>query len=127
MGLLGIIEKKICNILGNRKANINTGNEFSNHIYLLSRVPQGSVLSPTLHTLYTNNLPSPEYNCLDIMYADDITQIITSPSRSRLMMKIRVETFIERLDKLERKRKMQSSKEKKNYSNCSTEIKENKC
>ncbi len=61
LGLPSILEKKIlCNFLNNRKAKIDIGNDYSNYI-TLSGVPQGSVLSPTLYTLFTNGLPSPEH------------------------------------------------------------------
>ena len=61
------------------------------------------VLSPTLYTLFTNYLPLPEYGSLDVMYADDVTQVIASPSKSKLIMKAKVERKIERISKFERK------------------------
>ncbi len=67
LGLPIILEKILCNFLDNRKSNINIGKEYSKEITLLSGVPQGSVLSPTLYTLFTNDLPPPEYGCTDTM------------------------------------------------------------
>ncbi len=107
-----ILEKILCNFLDKRTAKINIGNKFSMNINLLSGVPQGSVLSPSLYTLFTNDLPLPEYGCLDTMYADDVTQIITSPSKSKLMMKAKVEREIERISKFERMWKIKTSEEK---------------
>ncbi len=46
------------------------------------------------------------------MYADDVTQIITSQSKSKLMMKLKVEREIERINKFERKWKIKASEEK---------------
>ncbi len=58
IGLPPLLEKILCNFLDNRLAQMNTGNDFSNNIQLLSGVPQGSVLFPTLYTIYTNYIPS---------------------------------------------------------------------
>ena len=86
-----ILEKTLCNFLNNRTAKIIIGNDNSNNIILQNGVPQGSVLSPTLYSLYTNDLPSCGPGCLDTIFADDITQVITSPSKSKLMIKRKVE------------------------------------
>ncbi len=63
-------------------------------------------------TLSTNAFPSSEYGSSEVMYADDNTQVITSPSKSKPMMKLKVEREIERTNKFERKWKIQTSKEK---------------
>ena len=71
------------------------------------------MLSPTLYTLYTNDLPLPGPGCLDTIFTDDITQVITSPSKSKLTLKLKVEIEreIERINKYERKWKIQTSEE----------------
>ncbi len=75
-------------------------------------MPQGSVLSPTLYTLFTNDLPQAGPGCTDTLYADDITQIITTISKSKKMMKLKLEREIERINRFERKWKIQTNEEK---------------
>ncbi len=69
-------------------------------------------MSPTLYTIFTNDIPLLKHGCIDTMYADDVTQVITSQSESKLMMKIKVEREIERISKFERKWKIKTSEEK---------------
>ncbi len=79
LGLPDTLENILCNFLDNRTAEINISKDYSTVLRLLGGVPQGSVLSPTLYTLLTNDPTPLEHGCLDIMYADDITQVLTTP------------------------------------------------
>ncbi len=70
-------QKLLCNFLYERKMRIRFKDSLSDHFTLNAGVPQGSVLSPTLYIMYTNDLPDPIYtDSLTVQYADDVTQLI---------------------------------------------------
>ena len=83
LGLPEQTEKLLCNFLHQRTASISVNTTISTPFPLQSGVPQGSVLSPTLFITYTSDMPRPNNaTCMDIYYADDATQIVTSNTTS---------------------------------------------
>ena len=70
-------QKLLSNFLDERRMRIRFKNTHSDYFTLYAGVPQGSVLSPTLYIMYTNDLPDPIYaDSLTIQYADDVTQLV---------------------------------------------------
>lgn len=69
----------------------------SAHITTISsqRVSQGSLISPTLYTIYTADLFEPAVDCIDIQFANDSTQIITHGGKSRQLIATRTVQEIE--------------------------------
>ena len=104
--------KLCCNFLEDRTAQIKLGHYMGETIRLQSGVPQGSCLSPTLYTVYTGDLPAPEQHSEYVAYADDITQVITYPGKSTLMMARYTERAITAINEYERKWKIATNKTK---------------
>ena len=67
--------RTIANYLDDRTASIQIGNTIGPSFNLLSGVPQGACLSPTLYNLFTHDMPEPLPWTNYIAFADDITQI----------------------------------------------------
>ena len=110
--LPSIIEKVLCNFNENRTATIKIENVIGEKFQLLSGVPQGSVLSPLLFIFYTAKIESPAMNCIDISFADDNTQIIEYPLRSKEILALRTEGEIKRINEYEKKWKIKTNKSK---------------
>ena len=65
-------------------------------IPLASGVPQGSILSPTLYVFYTSVLPPPGGGGTDVLFADNITQVVEYMGPSKRMLALRTTKEIER-------------------------------
>lgn len=112
LGLPPHLEKIICDYITERTVKIRINNIIGPEIEILSGVPQGGILSPTLYTIYTRDLPEPTIDSYDILYADDITQIITHNGKSKRAMAIKVGREIERINKFEREWKIKTNQNK---------------
>ena len=69
-------------------------------------------MSPTLYTIFTADIPQAAHGCLNIQYADDITQIITYQGKSIQFMATRTTQEIEKINNYERKWKIKTNKSK---------------
>ena len=107
-----IIEKLLCGFIENRTARIRIGNTTGDYIRLQSGVPQGSILSPTLYIMYTADLPPAGQGATDIMFADDITQVIEFPHQSKAMTAYRTVREITRINRYEKEWKIATNKAK---------------
>ena len=94
LNLPDILEKIVCNFLDNRTAQIKMDGKLSDRFSLRSGVPQGSVLSPTLFIFYTSDIPPPGAGGTDVLFTDDITQIMEYTHRSKKMLARRTEREI---------------------------------
>ena len=102
LGLPIITEQLLCDFLDDREASIKI-NHFQGAPFPLDcGVLQGSALSPTLFITYTKNLPPPRQS-LNISYADDITQVIGYPGKSKNMINRKTEREINNVNEYEEK------------------------
>ena len=105
-----IIEKILCSFLDGRTAQIKMDGQLRDKFELKSGVPQGSILSPTLYIFYTSDLKPPGPGATDIMFADDVSQIIEYTHRSKRMLALKTEREIERINKFEKQWKIRTNK-----------------
>ena len=89
MGIKGNLARFICSFMQKRQSRVKIRNTLSNNYFLKAGVPQGSVISPTLFTIYINDIfkalpKSVSYS----LYADDGAFWITGTDLNDLMSTI---------------------------------------
>lgn len=112
LNLPGHLERVLCDYISDRTAKIRMNNIMGPEFDIKSGVPQGGILSPTLYTIYTRDIPDPSVDCYNILYADDITQIICHRGKSRTMMARKVGTEIEKINYYEKQWKIRTNQTK---------------
>lgn len=103
-----IFEKLLCDFLDDRTAKIKISNFHGQEFNLNCGVPQGSVLSPTLFTIYTADAPK-AIQGLNIMYADDISQIINHHGGSKAFLFKKTDREVSQINRYEEKWKIQTN------------------
>ena len=99
----------LCSFLDDRKAAIKIGNHIGPEFPLLSGVPQGSVLSPTLYCHYVSDTPAPSPGSLQALFADDHTLVVTYPNKNKRALKRKAIREIEAVNEYEKKWKISTN------------------
>lgn len=105
------IERILCDFLDDRTAQIKIKEHIGREIDIKTGVPQGSVLAPTLFTIFTRDIPPPRQGT-NIIYADDITQITGYPGKSRNIINMITQREINNINEYEKTWKIKTNVEK---------------
>lgn len=111
MNMPRIFTATLCNFLDNRTAAIQVQNYTTTSINLRAGVPQGSVLAPSLFTVFTGDIGDLAYSQYTA-YADDITQVVKYEGPSKQMMARRTKRAIEELNNYEHRWKIRTNSDK---------------
>ena len=96
-----------------RTVQLKIGDFIGEKFDLQAGVPQGSILSPSLFIFYTSDLPQPiNENCRDVLFADDITQVVEYRGDDKEELPIRTEQEIVRINNFEKLWKIQTNRNK---------------
>lgn len=102
----------ICNFLTNRKGYISHGGIKGPVFDIKAGVPQGSVQGPTFYILYTNKTPKDFHYSYNILFADDVSQLVFTPYNNLNHLSQNLNFATEEVLEYERKWKLKTSVEK---------------
>ena len=118
LGLPDPLLRVLSSFLNNRTAQVKINDKLGNIFNLLSGVPQGDILSPTLFLIMMNDYPMPVWDAkrrnFVMQFADDFTQIIVTKcnrinNKARIEHKANVENEILRQNNFEYKWKIKTN------------------
>ena len=101
LGLPAPVERLLCDFLVDRTARVRVGDHLGPAFPLATGVPQGSVLSPTLYSIYTSDCPVSDAG-INLLYADDVSQVVFHPGRSSGMANARTSREVARINAFEK-------------------------
>lgn len=97
----GLFIRILSSFLDERTALIKMGTHIGQPMPLQSGVPQGSIMSPSLYCFYIHDIPPPAPGCLQLLFADDHTQVITYPNKNKIRLQRKTIREIESINRYE--------------------------
>ena len=98
------IVKILSSYLVNRTGQIKFNGKIDPKFNIKSGVPQGGILSPTMYIFYTADMPRAGAGATDVMFADDVTQIVENLDNNREQLARDTEREINRINEFEKKK-----------------------
>lgn len=99
----------LCDNLTDRKIYIQIRECLGPPFEIENGVPQGGCLSPTLFIFYTSDMPQPTPYNNYVVFADDVTQIVAYPGKSKEFLAMHTKNAIESINQYEKKWKIQTN------------------
>lgn len=105
--LMDNIKGALCSFLDDRTLEVWWGTARGGLVPLEAGTPQGAVLSPTLYNLYVAKMPRGDGVGMNVVYADDVSQVIWGNTPDGL--RASTSKHIRRVNKFERSWKIQTN------------------